>query len=129
MKYLIAAMLIIVGVIHLLPLSGVLGAEQLSRLYGLSFADNNHAILMRHRAVLFGMLGMLLVVAAFRPTLQPLALIAGFISVISFLWLAWSAGAYSAHIARVFNADAIALGCLIVATGAWLFEFYRGTGH
>ena len=129
MKYLIAAMLIVVGVIHLLPLSGVLGADRLSRLYGISFEDNNLAILMRHRAVLFGMLGILLLVAGFRPTLQPLALIAGFISVISFLWLAWSAGAYNANIERVFNADLIVLACLVVAAAAWLYHSFRSPGQ
>ncbi len=120
-------MLIVAGIIHLLPLSGVLGAERLGKLYGLSFADDNLAILMRHRAVLFGMLGAFLVFAAFRPAMQPLALIAGFISVVSFLWLAWSAGTYNGHIARVFNADLVALGCLIAAAAAWWYETSRGT--
>ena len=118
-------MLIVVGVVHLLPLSGALGAERLGRLYGLSFADGNLAILMRHRAVLFGMLGLLLVLAAFRPSLQPLAMVAGFISVISFLWLAQSTGSYSPHIERIFNADVIALACLLIAAVAWVFESLR----
>ena len=39
MRYLISVMLMIVGVIHLLPLSGVLGSKQLEILYGLSFSD------------------------------------------------------------------------------------------
>ena len=59
-RYLVPAMLILVGLIHLLPLSGVLGSERLASLYGLSFSEPNLAILMRHRAVLFGLLGVLL---------------------------------------------------------------------
>jgi hypothetical protein len=31
------------------------------------------------------------VVAAFKPALQPLAFIAGFVSVVSFIWMAWHA--------------------------------------
>ena len=77
MKYFVSALLIIVGIIHLLPLSGVLGADRLGRLYGMPFADANLLILMRHRAVLFGLLGLFLVLAAFRPTMQPAALTAG----------------------------------------------------
>ena len=121
MRYLISAMLIVVGIIHLLPLAGVLGSEKLSALYGLSINDPNLVILMRHRAVLFGLLGAFFVFAAFRPAFQPLAFIAGFISVVSFLWLAWSTGNYNAQIARVFTADIIALICLIIATACYLF--------
>jgi RsiW-degrading membrane proteinase PrsW (M82 family) len=68
--------------------------------------------------VLFGLLGAFLVVAAFRPAWQPAALVAGFVSVVSFLWLAWSVGGYNAQLARVFTADLIALGCLVVAAVA-----------
>jgi hypothetical protein len=114
MRHVISAMLLIVGVIHLLPLSGLLGSEKLTALYGLSFSDPNLAILMRHRAVLFGLLGIFFVFAAFKPTYQPLAFVAGFISVISFLWLAWSVGNYNVQIARVFIADIIALICLVI---------------
>ena len=122
MRYLITAMLVFVGVIHLLPLSGVLGGEQLSSLYGLSFTEPNLAILMRHRAVLFGLLGLFLLVAAFHPRSRTLAFIAGFVSVASFLWLAWSVGGYNAQISRVFSVDTAALVCLIVGAAAHIYE-------
>jgi hypothetical protein len=126
MQKLVAAMLIIVGIIHLLPLSGVLGTERLAGLYGLSFEDTNLAILMRHRAVLFGLLGLFLIYAAFRPSVQPLAFIAGFASVISFLALAHSVGGYNAGIARVVAADWVALACLVVGAGAAIFAALAG---
>jgi hypothetical protein len=113
-----AAMLIIVGVIHLLPLSGVLGAERLASLYGLSFEEANIAILMRHRAALFGLLGLFLIYAAFRPSVQYLAFIAGFVSVLSFLALAYSVGGYNAGVARVVAADWVALVCLLAGAAA-----------
>lgn len=119
MKHLISAMLVVVAIIHLLPLSGVLSSERLNALYGLNFSEPNLAILMRHRAVLFGILGVFLLFAAFQPTLQMAALVIGFISVISFLWLAWSVGGYNAQVARVFAADIVALVCLIVGTVAY----------
>lgn len=112
-------MLIIVGIIHLLPLMGVVDSEKLSTLYGLTFSDPNLLILMRHRAILFGLLGAFFMFAAFRPALQPLAFIAGFVSVISFLWLAWSVGNYNVQIARVFTADIVALACLIIASAIY----------
>ena len=114
MKHVVSAMLIVVGVIHLIPVTGVLGGERLAALYGLRFDEPNLAILMRHRAVLFGLLGAFMVVAAFRPALQTLAFVGGFVSVVSFLWLAWSVGGYNAEVNRVFVADLVALGCLVV---------------
>lgn len=120
MRYLISAMLMVVGIIHLLPLVGVVSSDRLSALYGLSFTDPNFVILMRHRAVLFGLLGMFFMLAAFKSAFQPLAFVAGFISIVSFLWLAWSVGHYNAQIARVFMADIIALICLIIACVAFL---------
>jgi hypothetical protein len=121
MRYLVSAMLVVVAVIHLLPLSGVLGGERLAALYGMPFNDPNLAILMRHRAVLFGLLGLFLLFAAFRPQFQAIAFIAGFVSVVSFLWLAWSVGGYNMQIARVFTADIIALACLIIGFVAYLY--------
>jgi hypothetical protein len=99
----------------------VLGGEWLAALYGLSFNDPNLAILMRHRAVLFGLLGLFLLFAAFRPQFQVIAFIAGFVSVVSFLWLAWSMGGYNAQIARVITADIVALACLIIGIVAYLY--------
>ncbi len=116
MQKAISILLVIVGIIHLLPVSGVLGAERLSALYGLSFQEPNIAILMRHRAVLFGLLGVFLMYAAFQPNVQPLAFMAGFVSVASFIAIAWSVGGYNEALRRVFFADLIAIGCLVVAT-------------
>jgi uncharacterized BrkB/YihY/UPF0761 family membrane protein len=114
MKYVVSAMLLVVGVIHLLPLSGALGGERLLSLYGLPFDEANLEILMRHRAVLFGLLGAFMVFASFKPAYQTAAFIAGFVSVVSFLYLAWSVGGYNERVGRVFIADVIAVGCLIV---------------
>jgi hypothetical protein len=63
-------------------------------------------------------LGAFLVYAAFRPELQAIALVAGFVSVVSFLAIAWSVGGYNAAIGRVVTADLVALLCLIIAAVA-----------
>ncbi len=109
-------MLIVVGIIHLLPLSGVLGSERLAALYGLNFDEPNLALLMRHRAVLFGLLGAFLLFAAFNRAWHTPALIGAAASVLSFLALAWFAGgAVNTQIQRVVIADIVALACLVVA--------------
>lgn len=126
MRHLVSAMLVVGGVIHLLPLSGVLGSERLAALYGLPFDEPNLVILMRHRAVLFGLLGLFLCVAAFRPAWQTIAFVAGFVSVVSFLWLARSVGGYNASVARVVVADVVALACLVIGMAAQLYVRRQG---
>jgi hypothetical protein len=115
MRKITAALILIVGVIHLLPLAGIAGPEKLAALYGIQVGEPNLAILMRHRAVLFGLLGVFMCYSAFRPNLQLLSLIGGFISVGSFLWLAWATGGYNAMVGKVVVADVFALLFLFVA--------------
>ncbi len=115
MQKIITVLLVIVGFIHIMPLSGVLGAEQLFSLYGLSFEESNISILMRHRAILFGVFGLFFLYSAFNRQYQPLAFTAGFISVISFILLSWSTGNYNTAIHKVVVADIIAFVCLLSA--------------
>ena len=119
MRHLVSAMLVIVAIIHLLPLLGVLGSARLSALYGLDFSEPNLAILMRHRAVLFGLIGSFFLIAAFKPALQPMAFVAAFVSILSFFFLVWSAGGHNAFVHRVVIGDLIALIALVVAVVAW----------
>lgn len=116
-----ATMLVVVGVIHLLPTAGMLGSERLATLYGIVIEDPNLEILLRHRAVLFGLLGSFLIYAAVRPALHSLALCSGLVSVVSFLGVAWLVGDFNTLIERVITADLIALGCLVIAA----FDHYR----
>lgn len=125
MSYLVSAMLFVVGILHLVPLQGVLGSERLVSLYGfLPFDEPNLAILMRHRAVLLGLLGAFLLFAAFRPAFQGVALVAGFTAVISYLWLVASIGGHNALLARVLMADVAALACLGIGAGAHLYLLF-----
>jgi hypothetical protein len=118
-RYLVKAVLILVGIIHLLPLSGVLGANSLSALYGVTFTDPNALILMRHRAVLFGLLGSFFLVGAFVRPLQLSALILASASVASFLVLSFVVGDHNANVGRVVLADWVAMVLLLIGFGAY----------
>jgi hypothetical protein len=115
MRYLVPAMLFVAGIVHLLPLSGVLGSAQLASLYGLAVDEPNLAILMRHRAVLFGLIGSFMLWSVVKPVLRGSAIVGGIISVASFLYLAATVGGYNAQIGRVFMVDIAVLICLVVA--------------
>nr|WP_295938654.1 phosphopantetheine adenylyltransferase [uncultured Acidovorax sp.] len=66
--------LLLAGAIHLIPLLGVFGAAPLASLYGTPPSDPNTLILLRHRAVLFGIVGGICMGAAFKPAYQCLGL-------------------------------------------------------
>jgi hypothetical protein len=127
-KYLVAAALIVAGIIHLLPLAGVLGSERLAALYGMRFDDPSLQILMRHRAVLFGLLGAFLVCAAWMPAYRTAAFIAGLVSVVSFLYLTLAVDGYNESIGRVFVADVVALACLLAGGAAHVLMLRRAGG-
>jgi hypothetical protein len=118
-NWLVALMFLVPAAIHLIPVVGVLGPSQLQSLYGLDFADPSLQVLMRHRAVLFGLVGTLLAVAAFRPALRSTALVAGFGSVVPFLALAHGVDGANAQVMRVAAADWVALGCLAAAAAMY----------
>ncbi len=120
-------LLIVPAVIHLLPVPGVLGRSRLTALYGLPFDDPNLLILMQHRAVLFGLLGVFLLIAAFRPELQVMAIAAGLISAVSFIVIALAGGGYNEAIQRVLVADVVAIICLGAAGITLLFPGPSGT--
>ncbi len=112
--WILSGALALAGLIHLMPLAGVLGGERLAQLYGLRVDDPNLALLLRHRAVLFGLLGALMVTAAWRPAWQGLALAAGLVSTAAFLALAVGSP-LNAALQRVWWADVVALLALLLA--------------
>lgn len=105
MKILWTVLVLVAAAINLAPAAGALSAERMSALYGVGLGDPNLEILMRHRAVLFGLVGGLLLVAVFYPPLQATAYVVGFVSMVSFLVIAWLVGDYSAQIQRVMLID------------------------
>jgi hypothetical protein len=109
----VRAVLVIVGALNLLPGIGLLGPERLADLYGVTGLDDSVLVLLRHRALLLAMLGLFLVVAAFRADWRRPALIAALLSNVVFVLLT-KAEPTTAEIARVATIDLIALPLLAV---------------
>ena len=117
-RFLVPAVLILVAIVHALPVVGVLGAGRVAQLYGIAALGPDLELLLRHRAVLFGLLAACLAYAAFRPDLHRLALAAGVVSVASFLALSLWVGGYNAALARVVAVDWLMLALLVVGACA-----------
>jgi hypothetical protein len=57
MNIIFLVLFFIVGVINFLPVIGIISASKLSQAYSIELASNDLIILMRHRALLFGIVG------------------------------------------------------------------------
>jgi hypothetical protein len=105
----ISAVLVIVGLINFVPIIGVTSAEVLATLYGIPSLDGDLLLLMRHRAVLFGVLGGLIIASAFRRHLQTAALVAAFMAMSGCVVLALMAGNIGVKIQNVMWVDVVAV--------------------
>jgi hypothetical protein len=128
MRHLAALMLLLVAFVHLLPLIGVLGAKRLEGLYGVPIDGPDLAILMRHRAVLFGLLGLYQAWAVFHPEHRTTAYVAGIVSLAAYLALVHSTPGHNANVARVANIDVVALVLAVVGLGAHVATIRAGHG-
>lgn len=125
MKRIIQGALILAGLIHILPVIGVLGGHQLTSMYAIPFTDPNLLILMRHRAVMLGLLGGLALYAAFHPPIQRIGIAAGTVSLGSIVALGWLIGGYNQALSSVILADSIAVVCFLVAGTLSVIEARR----
>lgn len=107
MTYARMVFLLIAGIINAIPVVGVLSAERLAQLYAVPLQSTDLIILMRHRAVLFGLLGAFILYSIVRPDLQRLACIAGLTSMLSFILLAYVVGGFGQPINKIIVADII----------------------
>ena len=118
----ITVLLLIVGLINFIPIIGVVSAEQLTKLYSIKLADNNLIILLQHRALMFGIVGGFIMYAGFNPSLQPLAFIAGFVSMLGFIVFALRASTYNQELSKIITLDIIALVLLLIALVLFIFK-------
>ena len=116
MQILWTVLVLVAAAINLAPVLGALAPERMTALYGVELDDPNLQILMRHRAVLFGLVGGLLLAAAFHPPLRTLGYAVGFTSMLSFPLIAWLVGGYNAEIQRVILIDGVGIAALAGAS-------------
>jgi len=115
--------LIIVGLINFAPVVGVLSAQKLQGAYDVALSSNDLIILMRHRALLFGILGGFILFSAFVPSYQTAAMLMAAISMVGFAVLVHSAGGFNASINKVLIVDYV--GIVFLAIAAFL-KYYLG---
>lgn len=114
MEKLIIGIIVIVGLINFYPIVGIFSSEILFNLYKIDSISNDVLILLKHRAILFGLLGGFIIYSAFKPELQIWGIILGLASMLPFIVIALFTGNYGIGIQKIVVADAIALVGLII---------------
>lgn len=107
MNAIAAVLLAVVGLVNFAPILGVRSAPTLARMYRIDLGDTDVdlALLLRHRAVMLGLVGGFMFVAAFTPALQASAFVMGFLSMLSFVVLARTTPRPNRAIAKVAAID------------------------
>lgn len=102
------------ALIHLLPLPGVLGGEWLVKLYGIAVPDAGSEFLLRHRAIVFGLMGLALLAALrVRPWRLPFVLFV-LASDLAFLLIAALDWPQSTALQRVIAFDGLSVALLML---------------
>ena len=113
MNKIIMALLIIIGLINFLPVIGVISSARITQAYSVELVSNDLAILLRHRALLFGIIGGFIMYSAFAPQYQLVAMVLAAISMVGYLGVMWSVGGYNPSLFKVAVVDMVGIGFLM----------------
>lgn len=106
--------LIIVDLINFAPIAGLLGTHKLESAYGITLVSNELIILMKHRALLFGLLGGFILYAAFVPVYQNIAMFMAAPSMTGFAILVLTSDGYNDPLYKVLLIDFAGLAFLFL---------------
>ena len=117
----ITSLFIIVGLINFVPIIGAASGAKITQLYAVGVNTPELELLLRHRAVLLGIIGAFLIVAAFVPHLQFAAMLMAMVSMTSFIAIMTQLGSVSTELSRVASVDWFAIFLLSLAFGLWVY--------
>ncbi len=115
MSKLTAVFLILVGRINFIPVLGIFSQQNIENAYSIKLASDDLAILMKHRALLFGIIGGFVLYSVFVPSYQTAAMVLVGISMIGFVVLVLQVGEYNQSIFKILIADLVGIVFLLLA--------------
>ena len=114
------------GIVNLLPALLVFMPQNISKSYGVAVPDGNYELLLRHRGVMFGVVGGLILYSAFTKRYYEVSTLAGLVSMVSFVGLYYLVDKpINAELKRVMQIDVFAIIILMVGLGLYLLTFRR----
>ncbi len=114
--------LFIAGLINFFPSLLAFLPSKIATSYGIKIPDANYELLLRHRAVMFGIVGGIMIYSAISQKHYSLAVVIGLISMVSFIVLLKLVnGAVNPELMKVMKVDVI--GIIILLIGLVLYKF------
>jgi hypothetical protein len=120
MELLFRIALFISGIINILPSLLAFLPDKISKSYGIDIPNSNYELLLRHRAILFGIIGGFMIYSAIVKKYYELSTIAGLVSMASFIILYFLIGKdINKELKKVLMIDLVAT--VILCIGFILF--------
>ena len=114
--------LFLIGIVNLLPSILAFLPHKISGAYGVAVPDSNYELLFRHRAVLFGIIGGIMLFSAITKRHYAIAVMVGLLSMVSFILLYFLMdGNVNTALTKVMKVDVVAV--IILLIGYALFKF------
>jgi len=115
--------LFIAGIINIIPSILAFVPDKISSSYGIEIHDANYELLLRHRAVLFAIVGGIMIYSAITKKYYSLALIVGIISMLSFVILLFLIkGDINSELHSVMKIDVIGIMILLIGYACYNFR-------
>ena len=112
--------LFIAGAINILPSLLTFLPEKIATSYGIEIPNANFELLLRHRAVLFGIVGGLMIFSAVTKKYYSISVIVGLTSMVSFILLYFLMNGINVELEKVMKIDFVGVVILILG-----FVLYR----
>lgn len=113
--------LFLAGIINILPAFLAFIPDKISKSYGIELPNGNYELLLRHRAILFGIIGGLMIYSAIAKKYYTIATSVGLISMVSFILLFFLIGKdINSELKNIMIVDIVA--SFILCLGLLLFK-------
>jgi hypothetical protein len=125
MENLYRLILLISGLVHILPFSFMFFTEQLQKSYGVDISDANLQLLLRHRAIFFGLIGVGMILSAIKKSFYGWASAIGLISMVSFVLLFYQIGGINQQLRSVMLIDVFISAALFLTAMVYHFLYAK----
>ncbi len=107
--------LFIAGVINFIPSFLAFLPSNINKSYGIEIPNADYELLLRHRAILFGIVGGIMIYGAITKKNYYLAFVIGCISMVSFILLSYLVSSQiNSELFKVLKIDVVGLAILII---------------
>jgi hypothetical protein len=115
--------------VHILPFSFLFFTEQLQKSYGVDISDANLQLLLRHRAIFFGLIGVGMILSAIKKSFYGWASAIGLISMLSFVWLFYQIGGINQQLRSVMLIDVFISAALFLTAMVYHFLYAKQSNN